>query len=217
MPIVVKCSCGRKLGVDESRAGQKGQCPVCKAIFTVPVPTPPNATPHVATVVTKPISYSCPHCDIALEVEASAAGKTVQCGACHKMTVVPDRSNPSPSRPTSPSRESPFSIDLRGDFDYGRLVTKVDTSSVWVPILISAIGNVAVGLLWVSTVVCLPVGIGMIALCVFEFLFYSKVDTLHPREVLSKANSLAILEIVAGLFNLISLVCGIIVLINIGK
>lgn len=85
------------------------------------------------------------------------------------------------------------------------------------PVLISAIGNVAIGCVWISTICGIPIGIAMIVLCVFEFMFYSDSDRLSPDQLVRKSGTLAICEIVCGLFNLVSLVCGILLLINKGK
>ena len=85
------------------------------------------------------------------------------------------------------------------------------------PVLISAIGNIAVGLIWFGTLICFPVGIPMMILCIFEFMYYGDSDQLSPEELIRRAGILAICEIVCGLFNLVSLVCGILLLINKGK
>lgn len=57
----------------------------------------------------------------------------------------------------------------------------------------------------------------MFILCVFEFWLYGESDRLPPHKLASRAGTLGIFEIICGLFNLVSFVCGIIVLINIGK
>lgn len=85
------------------------------------------------------------------------------------------------------------------------------------PVLISAIGNIVVGLIWFGTLICIPVGIPMVILCIFEFMYYGDSDRLSPEELIRRAGNLAICEIVCGLFNLVSLVCGILLLINKGK
>jgi hypothetical protein len=51
-------------------------------------------------------------------------------------------------------------------------------------------------------------------LCIFEFSLYAKADSLSPRELIERAKSVAIAEVIVGLVNTISLVCGIIVLVN---
>ncbi len=57
----------------------------------------------------------------------------------------------------------------------------------------------------------------MIVLCAFEFGFFSSAARMHPRELASKAQTLAVFEIIVGLLNMVSLVCGIIVLVNAGN
>lgn len=85
------------------------------------------------------------------------------------------------------------------------------------PVLISAIGNIAVGLFWFSTICGMPLGLAMFVLCIFEFRYYSNSDRLTAEEMVQRAGTLAICEICCGLFNLVSLVCGILLLINKGK
>jgi Zn-dependent protease with chaperone function len=53
----------------------------------------------------------------------------------------------------------------------------------------------------------------MIALCVAEIVFLSGMRKLPDTEIRSRATLLGILEIVAGLFNLVSLACGIVTLV----
>ncbi|MEW6358193.1 MAG: tetratricopeptide repeat protein [Planctomycetota bacterium] len=38
MPIRIECSCGKVLNVPDTMAGQKGKCPGCGAVLTVPKP-----------------------------------------------------------------------------------------------------------------------------------------------------------------------------------
>jgi len=87
-------------------------------------------------------------------------------------------------------------------------------NNVTVPILISGIVNVLAGLFYFATCYGIVLAIPMIVLCVFEFVFVSNAPRMHPREVASKAQTLAVFEIIVGLFNIASLVCGIIVLAN---
>lgn len=85
------------------------------------------------------------------------------------------------------------------------------------PILISAIGNIVVGLIWFATVICFPIGIPMLILSIFEFIYYANSDRLSSEELIRRAGTLAVCEIVFGLCNTVSLVCGILLLINKGK
>jgi hypothetical protein len=90
-------------------------------------------------------------------------------------------------------------------------------STIKVCVLVSAIGNIAAGALWASTCIGIVLTVPMIALCVFEFILYAKLDDLSDKELADKSHMMAIGEIIVGLFNLVSLVCGIIGLINSNK
>jgi hypothetical protein len=82
-----------------------------------------------------------------------------------------------------------------------------------VPVLISAIGNILVGLFWIGTCFGAPLGIACIILCIFEFIFFANRESYNLEKFRTATLSLGIFEIIVGLFNLISFVCGIIVLI----
>lgn len=85
------------------------------------------------------------------------------------------------------------------------------------PLLVSAIGNIVVGLLWASTCFGIVFTIPMAVLCVMEFSLYAEVEKLPKSEVARRATGIAWFEIIVGLFNLVSLVCGIVLLVNISK
>lgn len=95
--------------------------------------------------------------------------------------------------------------------------TSISTGGVTTPVLISAIGNILVALFYFGTCFLFFIGIPLVILCIFEFIFYGSRFDRAPEELASKARTLGIIEIVAGFFNLISLVCGIIVLVNAGS
>ena len=86
-----------------------------------------------------------------------------------------------------------------------------------VPVLISAISNIVVGLIWAATCFGIVFTIPMIILCIFEFRLWSKADNLSLRQLSGEAKTMGIFEIVVGLANTPTLICGIIVLINSGK
>jgi len=86
-----------------------------------------------------------------------------------------------------------------------------------VPVLISAISNIVVGLIWAATCIGLVFTIPMVILCIFEFILWSQADNLSPKELGGRAKILGIFEIIVGLVNTPTLICGIIVLINSGK
>ena len=88
---------------------------------------------------------------------------------------------------------------------------------ITVPLLISAISNIVVGLIWAATCFGIIFAIPMFILCVFEFMLWSKADRMSGRRLAGEARSLAIFEIIVGLANLGSLIAGIIILINSGN
>ena len=146
------------------------------------------------------IRYTCPHCGEQLEAPASVSGEDVQCPRCGNRTVVPKLV----ARATGPSAQV-----------YGHRY--VSPAGITAPVLISAIGNIVVGLAWAATCFGIVLTIPMVILCVFEFSLYAQAGRLPPPTLARKAKTLGIFEVIVGLFNLISLVCGIIVLINAGK
>jgi hypothetical protein len=90
-------------------------------------------------------------------------------------------------------------------------------SNIKIPLLISAISNVILAIVWTSTCGGVIFAVPMVILCVFEFILYSKADRIHPEELAANAQVIGIFEIIVGLFNWISLTCGIIVLIQVSK
>lgn len=83
-----------------------------------------------------------------------------------------------------------------------------------VPILVSAIGNIVIALFWIGTCFGIPLGLACIALCICEFLVFAKRDQYDRDEFRSVTLWLGIFEIIVGLINLISFVCGIVVLVT---
>jgi hypothetical protein len=77
--------------------------------------------------------------------------------------------------------------------------------------------NIVVGLIWAATCFGIVLTIPMVILCIFEFALWSQADSLSPRQVGGRAKTLGIFEIIVGLANTPTLICGIIVLINSGK
>jgi hypothetical protein len=90
-------------------------------------------------------------------------------------------------------------------------------ASIKVPILVSAIANIVVGLVWLSTGCGVVVTVPLVVLSVFEFMLWAKADEMAGREFAAKAHRLGVIEIVAGLFNTATLVCGILVVVNASK
>jgi len=57
----------------------------------------------------------------------------------------------------------------------------------------------------------------MIVLCIFEFSLWAKADKMPKQKLAEDVGRLSIFEIIVGLANTPTLVCGIIQLINAGK
>ena len=88
-------------------------------------------------------------------------------------------------------------------------------NGVRIPMLISAIANIIVGLLWALSIVGIVLAIPMWVLCVFEFRAYGRLDRPPTKRTeVDHLRTLAIFEIAVGVFNTVALVCGIISLVN---
>lgn len=90
-------------------------------------------------------------------------------------------------------------------------------SSVTIPVLVSAIANILSAYFWLATCIGVFLTAPMLALCIFEFIFYAKAPQMTPQQIRERGTTLGIFQIVIGLFNLVSLVCGIILLVNLGR
>jgi DNA-directed RNA polymerase subunit M/transcription elongation factor TFIIS len=90
-------------------------------------------------------------------------------------------------------------------------------NGIAIPLLISAIGNIIAALVWVSTCFLAFLAVPIIILSIFEFILWSKSDSMPLSSLSSSAKSLAIFEIVVGLISLPAFVCGIIIMINSSK
>jgi hypothetical protein len=88
---------------------------------------------------------------------------------------------------------------------------------VKVPVLISAIANIVVGLIWLATCFGVIFTVPMLILSIFEFSLWSRADRLPLYALGDRAKVLGIFEIVVGLVNTPTLICGILVLVNGGK
>ena len=151
----------------------------------------------------------CPYCGITLEIPSEPGDVAIHCPGCGSrvdadMPHAP-RTEPGPvgvpdflEPPASPSA----------------------ASSISVPVLISAISNVIAALIWglltlMGGCCALPLPVALIVLCIFEFRLSSNAQTMPASQLASNAQTIGILEIVAGVMgNLVALVCGIIVLVN---
>jgi DNA-directed RNA polymerase subunit M/transcription elongation factor TFIIS/tetratricopeptide (TPR) repeat protein len=112
MPIRIKCpNCQTILGVKESLAGKKANCPKCRYMLTIPVPKAAPAAPppkpedaealalstfaeesaKVVPVSTKTIEFECPFCSEMVKMSVDLAGKQAPCPnpECKRIVKVP--------------------------------------------------------------------------------------------------------------------------------
>ncbi len=205
MNLTHRCACGKLLEVPASRAGARCRCPACKAKFVAPtfVPNPQHG------LAVELVDAGCEHCGTVLEVERSQLGELTRCGACG-MAFVPRKlrtAHPSPGGSPQSQAAPPRAPG----------VNRPPVGWVKVPLLVSAVSNLAIGLAWVSLCVTAPLGIGLWVLCAFEFRLYGELEEIDGKEAARRAHTMGIVEIVCGLVNFVSLACGIVVLIESGK
>lgn len=81
-------------------------------------------------------------------------------------------------------------------------------------VMASGIVNIVAGSLLTLTCYGSPIGIPMLILGIFELVHHSKRNSLPPYYYASASITLGIFEIVVGLFNIVTLIMGIIVLGN---
>jgi tetratricopeptide (TPR) repeat protein len=113
MPIRIKCpKCQTILGVKESLAGKKANCPKCRYMLTIPAPTgapvappPPKLedaeamalstfaeeAPKTASAPTQFVEFECPFCAETVKISADHAGKQAPCTnpECKRIIKVP--------------------------------------------------------------------------------------------------------------------------------
>jgi hypothetical protein len=114
MPIRIKCpSCQTILGVKESLAGKRANCPRCRFLLTIPMPKASALAPAVPTAEeaealaasafadepaaaakpesTQQIEFECPFCMEMIKVSADLAGKQTPCPnpECKRIIKVP--------------------------------------------------------------------------------------------------------------------------------
>jgi hypothetical protein len=99
----------------------------------------------------------------------------------------------------------------------GASPSRPSRTGIKVPLLVSAIANIVVGLVWVSTCFGFVFTVPMTILCVFEFGLWAKADSLPVSDLAGRAKTIGIFEIIVGLANIVTLICGIILLINCSK
>lgn len=146
----------------------------------------------------------CPHCRRDLFVTPDNAGRESPCIHCGSPVQMPAALANSQSAAKSDSRTYRGVARGRGLPD-----------AVAVPILVSGISNVVFGIIWtlatLSVVVCFGflIGVPMVCMGIFELMTYA-----NRRSYRGSAKPIGVFEIIVGLFNWVSFVCGILVLVH---
>lgn len=182
--------CGQRVVWSRQATAGVFACPRCGGEFQMPsTHTPAERTSSGQSSTTK----TCPFC--AEEI----ATRAIKCKHCGSMLRSPD---------------SPFQQVNMQSYEQR---PEGSTTAVTVPVLISAIANIVVGLIWLSTCFGVILAIPMFVLCIFEFTLYAKADRLDRATLARQATSLGVFEILIGLANTVTLICGIIALIKASK
>lgn len=145
---------------------------------------------------------ACPHCGSQLQNDPALSGQHVACPSCANQFRMPIAIVPT-AQSFAPSGTYPGHSDV--------------PNGITVPLLISAISNIVVGLIWLGTCIGVAFAIPMAILAIFEFILYSRIGREPVANIARSASTLAIFEIIVGLFNTPTLICGIILMINAGK
>ena len=219
--IQVACpQCRTLLEVDGCYVGREVQCSECKKVFvTTAVPPesenqqePPVRAQAVDSAPPGRMTY-CRNCGAVVAPQAFACmgcGRTPTNGVkfCQNCGA------------TTPDPEAVVCLRC------GAATSRVSSRQVgyaslgpWPPnvlttcLLISAIVNFVMGGIYILSFFGVIIGIPMIVLGIFELRLRSQAMQSPPGEVLPKVQLFAILEIIAGVLNLGSLPCGILLLV----
>ncbi len=88
-----------------------------------------------------------------------------------------------------------------------------------VPVLVSALANLVAGYLWFFFTACFGVFLTapMLVLCAFEFLYFAQAPRMSREDLVRRTTALGAFEVILGVFNGVSFLCGIIVLVNVNR
>jgi len=134
MPLVVTCTCGKRLQVAEEHAGKRVKCPGCQAVVTVPAKAgapaaaaasrpaaaaPPRPAPAAAAPKPDMVRFTCPECGKNMQARAENVGRNTRCPGCQATFPIPGGAGDEPksrvrSEPPAPKR--PPQDEDEGDF-----------------------------------------------------------------------------------------------------
>jgi hypothetical protein len=213
--------CRGEISLSSEHWGRTWTCPHCRRPFHAAQPASltqiTNAPVHPATVtaggvrqtvakcrgcgqkyfrVSDPNADRCPSCGLSA-IAPSAVGMVPASGG-GTMTAYAG-----PQAGSYPACRTP-------QFEIAQMHSRLSTIQGCV--MASGIVNVVMGSLLTLTCYLSPIGLPMLILGIFELVHHSKRNTLPPYYFASSSITLGIFEIVVGLFNVVSLIMGILVL-----
>ena len=141
---------------------------------------------------------------------------TVRCRTCGLQFVPPEGGRG--AAVPCPQCAAPVS-DGQADYDPPAHCFPKDSvrDGVKLAVLVSAVANLVVGGLWGTTCFGLVLTGPMVVLSVFEVLLWFRADALPDQKLADRAWTLALFEVVLGVFNTPTLVCGIVALVYSGR
>jgi hypothetical protein len=193
MKAVCVCGATAELTPEEQRQAQGGvglACPYCGGTMRIAASKVQRAAP---------LTKECPACAEAVPVTST------RCRFCGEDLVAGDAWG----RPPAAAGRGGYQSPRRGGHQRGSSAGPIE-----VCLLVSAIANIIFGLFWATTLIGIIFTVPMVILCVFEFSLHGKLKRLTDAELAHQARTIAIFEIIVGLANTITLVCGIINLVN---
>jgi hypothetical protein len=146
----------------------------------------------------------------------------IVCGPCHAKLSPPYVVNPAQTFDSledlarAAQRQSQH-IPYAAPTNYPMAGFRPSRLGITVPLLIAAISDIFVALIWLSFCFGIIFTIPLVIHCVLSFVLYSKADELPAYELSSRATTNGIFGVIVGLFNTPTLICGIILLINASK
>ncbi len=187
----------------------------------------------------------CPSCKTRLTMKDDQAGDTVECPKCNEAMQLPEPLPVVPPAPPPRPRVRDEDDIPRGRakvcLECGKKIRSLaeicpkcgvrqydepddrpasrrqSRDGVKVLLVVSAISNIVVGILWASTCFGVILTVPMIVLSVLELMLWSKADSVPKRSLGRQAFNMSIFEILLGIANTPTLICGIILMINSNK
>ncbi len=101
MPVLLVCSCGKQLQVQDELIGKNVRCPACKVV----IEAQPTLTLAPVPIVDK-VRLRCGRCGMEMQTSAANRGRDVACPGCKSAVMVPPEILPS-LPPLLPATDTP--------------------------------------------------------------------------------------------------------------